>query len=71
MTNYDYEYMMTELRWDLVARIIKQFRKRHQHYKDKTDLEILQACSMNYMISEILKGRKKPVDIKKEKNNNK
>lgn len=71
MTNYDYEYMITELRWDLVARIIKQFRKRHQHYKDKTDLEILQACSMNYMISEILKGRKKPVDIKKEKNNNK
>ena len=71
MTNYDYEYMITELRWDLVARIIKQFRKRHQHYKDKTDLEILQACSMNYMISEILKGRKKPVDIKNEKNNNK
>jgi hypothetical protein len=48
MTNYDHEYMITELSWSLVARIIKQFIKKHQNYKDKTDLEILKACSMNY-----------------------
>ena len=72
MTNYDHEYMITELRWDLVARIIKQFRKRHQHYKDKTDFEILQACSMNYMISEVLKIREKEaVDLKRFSNNKK
>ena len=55
MTNYDHEYMITELSWSLVGRIIKQFRKKHQNYKDKTDLEILEACSMNYMIFEVLK----------------
>lgn len=67
MTNYDHEYMITELSWSLVARIIKQFRKKHQNYKDKTDLEILQACSMNYMISEVLKIREKEtaVDLKR------
>ena len=67
MTNYDHEYMITELSWNLVGRIIKQFRKRHQNYKDKTDLEILHACSMNYIISEILKIREKEaVNLKKK-----
>jgi hypothetical protein len=63
MTNYDHEYMITDLSWSLVARIIKQFIKKHQNYKNKTDLEILQTCSMNYMISKILKIREKETAV--------